>query len=108
MASVIQQGISEQYDIVRGMKLYDVTGDLPDRARQLFRIIEPELLDISREYWRRYRLSPEVRETIARPGHGLDSRRQHRPTDCKNLTWSAEGDVVAVDAATEISGRVDP
>ncbi len=64
MASVIQQGISERYDIGRGMKLYDVTGDLPDRAKQLFRVIEPDLLDISREYWRRYRLSPEVRETI--------------------------------------------
>ena len=63
MATVIQNDM-QGYDLQRGLRLYDTTGDLPDRARWLLSVIEPDLADISREYWRRFRQSPEVRTQI--------------------------------------------
>ena len=63
MASVVQ-GTNGTYDLARGLRLYDTDGDLPDRARQLWALIQDAGIDLAREFWRRYARSPEVRENI--------------------------------------------
>ncbi|MBW0144271.1 chemotaxis protein [Sphingomicrobium sp. B8] len=52
------------YDIQRGLSFYDLSGDLPERARELWAAIGHAERDLSREYWKRYALSPEVTDTI--------------------------------------------
>jgi methyl-accepting chemotaxis protein len=63
MASVVQ-GTNGTYDLTRGLRLYDTSGDLPDRARALWALIKDEAPEMAREFWRRYAISPEVREPI--------------------------------------------
>ncbi len=63
MASVVQQAGST-YDLARGLRLYDTSGDLPQRARALWALIEPAGIELAREFWRRYAQSPEVRERL--------------------------------------------
>ena len=63
MASVVQ-GTSGNYDLARGLRLYDTDGDLPDRARRLWAVIGDDALEMAREFWRRYARSPEVRDPI--------------------------------------------
>jgi methyl-accepting chemotaxis protein len=63
MASVVQ-GTNGNYDLPRGLRLYDSNGDLPERARALWAIIEDDALEMAREFWRRYARSPEVTQPI--------------------------------------------
>jgi len=63
MASVVQ-ATNGNYDLVRGLRLYDPSGDLPERARELWAHIHESGIEMAREFWRRYAQSPEVRETI--------------------------------------------
>src|SRR4029453_13161792 len=44
----------------RSLRLYDTSGDLPDRARELWKVISADAKEMAREYWRRYAKSPEV------------------------------------------------
>jgi methyl-accepting chemotaxis protein len=63
MASVVQ-GTNGNYDLTRGLRLYDTSGDLPDRARTLWALVKDDAPEMAREFWRRYAQSPEVREPI--------------------------------------------
>ena len=63
MASVVQ-GTNGNYDLPRGLRLYDSNGDLPERARALWAIVEDDALEMAREFWRRYARSPEVTQPI--------------------------------------------
>lgn len=63
MASVIQ-GTNGNYDLARGLRLYDVSGDLPERARALWAIVQDDATEMAREFWRRYAQSPEVKESL--------------------------------------------
>ena len=51
---------SGDYDLARAITMYDASGDLPERARQLWTVIAPHELQIAREFWRRYSRSPEL------------------------------------------------
>ena len=62
MANVVQGTSSGEYDLARGLGLYDTAGDLPRRARELWAHISDDGLEMSREFWRRYARSPEVHE----------------------------------------------
>ena len=61
MASVVQAS-GGNYDMARGLSLYDPSGDLPERARELWTHIHADGIEMAREFWRRYARSPEVRE----------------------------------------------
>ena len=50
------------YDLARSLHLYDTNGDLPGRSRELWKLIKDEGKELAREFWRRYGISPEVRE----------------------------------------------
>ncbi len=63
MASVVQD-TTGTYDLARGLRLYDTSGDLPERARALWAVIKDDGIDMAREFWRRYAQSPEVRDPI--------------------------------------------
>ena len=62
MASVVQGTSNGDYDLVRGLGLYDTSGDLPARARQLWAQVADDGIEMAREFWRRYARSPEVKE----------------------------------------------
>ena len=65
MASVVQGTSNGNYDLARGLRLYDTSGDLPERARAICgRMIQDDGIEMAREFWRRYARSPEVREPI--------------------------------------------
>ena len=55
-------GITEtgDYDLARGIAMYDAGGDLPERSRQLWAAIAAHEMQIAREFWRRYARSPEL------------------------------------------------
>ena len=60
MATVVGSVSGNEYDLARGLALYDLRGDLPVRARELWTRIEPGSLDMALEFWRRYAQSPEL------------------------------------------------
>lgn len=62
MDKVIQGDVTGDYDLERGLRFYDSTGNLPERARQLWSIIREQADEMSRQYWKRYAQSPEVGE----------------------------------------------
>src|SRR5436190_24097681 len=62
MANVVQGTSNGGYDLVRSLRLYDTSGDLPERARELWKIISGDAKEMAREYWRRYAKSPEVND----------------------------------------------
>jgi methyl-accepting chemotaxis protein len=62
MASVVQGTSNGDYDLARGLGLYDTSGDLPARARSLWAQISDSGSDLAREFWRRYARSPEVKD----------------------------------------------
>ena len=53
------------YDLKRGLRFYDSSGDLPQRAAVLWQRIGDSEMDIAREFWRRYRSSEELKAEIA-------------------------------------------
>ena len=62
MANVVQGTSNGEYDLARSLHLYDTSGDLPGRARGLWELIAGDAKDLAREFWRRYAISPEVKE----------------------------------------------
>ncbi|HVF36399.1 MAG TPA: methyl-accepting chemotaxis protein [Sphingomicrobium sp.] len=62
MSKVVQGTSSGDYDLARGLKLYDTSGDLPERARELWGFIKDDAPEMAREFWRRYAQSPEVKD----------------------------------------------
>ncbi|MCJ7421506.1 methyl-accepting chemotaxis protein [Sphingomicrobium astaxanthinifaciens] len=60
MNKVIQQQVDADYDVSRGLSMYDLSGDLPHRARMLYEAVEGVEQEMAREFWRRYARSPEV------------------------------------------------
>jgi methyl-accepting chemotaxis protein len=61
MANLVHGTLSGEYDLARGLKLYDTNGDLPDRARELWELVGSEGLEIARSLASRFGQSPEVR-----------------------------------------------
>src|SRR5512139_3895070 len=61
MANKVQGTSKREYDLERGLSLYDTTGDLPDRARQLWKVVESEGREIARHLAKRFGQSPEIR-----------------------------------------------
>ena len=62
MGTVVGSNSSGDYDLARGLSLYDMSGDLPARGRELWERIEPESISIAREFWTRYARSPELKQ----------------------------------------------
>jgi methyl-accepting chemotaxis protein len=62
MANVVQGTSNGEYDLARSLRLYDTSGDLPQRARELWSAISDDGIEMAREFWRRYAKSPEVRD----------------------------------------------
>jgi methyl-accepting chemotaxis protein len=60
MAKVVQGKSNGEYDLAQSLRLYDIAGDLPARARELWKLISAEAREPAREFWRRYAISPEV------------------------------------------------
>ena len=54
MATVLHDTTSGDYDLARGLRFYDTTGDLAERAKKLWAIIGSSDLEIARDFWRQY------------------------------------------------------
>ena len=52
------------YDLARGLRFYDVAGDLPARSAALWNAISGSEMAIARAFWTRYRASEELRTPI--------------------------------------------
>ena len=61
MGTEVGSNISGEYDLARGLALYDPTGDLPDRARDLWSQLEADSISMARAFWGRYAQSPELK-----------------------------------------------
>jgi len=55
---------AHDYDLARGVRFYDGSGDLPQRAAALWQQIGHAERDIGREFWRRYRKSEDLKTQI--------------------------------------------
>ena len=64
MGSIMGKGKRHEYDLQRGLKIFDIGGDLPARAAALWQRISFAEQDIARAFWRRYRQSPEIKAVI--------------------------------------------
>ena len=53
------------YDLARGLRLYEGEAPLADRAAELWRYLAPADMDLARAFWRRYRHSEEVKDSIS-------------------------------------------
>jgi len=60
MTSVVGALADGGYDLKRGLALYDPAGDLPVRARELWLHLANDSVEMAREFWKRYALSPEL------------------------------------------------
>ena len=50
MGTVVGSVSGSDYDLARCLALYDLEGDLPARARELWTQLEPESLEIARQF----------------------------------------------------------
>ena len=57
-------GDIKPYDLARGVRDFDLTGDLAGRAAELWAMVSHAELDIARAFWRQYRVSVEVTSPI--------------------------------------------
>ena len=64
MANVVQGTSNGEYDLARSLRLYDTSGDLPERSRELWQLIGDQAINLARDFWRRYARSPEVTDKI--------------------------------------------
>jgi methyl-accepting chemotaxis protein len=55
---------SHDYDLARGLRFYDSSGDLPARSAAMWLKISGAELELAREFWRRYRKSEELEQSI--------------------------------------------
>jgi methyl-accepting chemotaxis protein len=62
MANVVQGSSNGDYDLVRSLRLYDTSGNLPEVSRELWALIGDDAIELARDFWRRYAKSPEVRD----------------------------------------------
>ncbi len=53
------------YDLARGLRMFDPTGDLPARAAEVWRTLNGAELTIARGFWEGYRQADEVKGTIS-------------------------------------------
>jgi methyl-accepting chemotaxis protein len=53
------------YDLARGLRFYDAGGKLPERAAALWQQIGNAEMDLAREFWRRYRQSEELKDSVS-------------------------------------------
>ena len=53
------------YDLARGVRLYEEDGPLPERAAALWRVVASADNDMARAFWQRYRRSDEVMTPIS-------------------------------------------
>jgi len=60
MGTVVGSNISGDYDVTRGLALYDPAGDLAHRSRELWSRLEGDSITMAREFWARYAQSPEL------------------------------------------------
>jgi methyl-accepting chemotaxis protein len=60
----IRTGDARPYDLARGLREFDTTGDLPQRAAELWALIAHDELELARAFWRRYRSTVEIKEPI--------------------------------------------
>ena len=63
--ATVRGNSGSSYDLARALRLYESDGPLPERAAELWRVIAPAEKDLAREFWRRYRQSEEVRDSIS-------------------------------------------
>ena len=64
MATAMRRTSTGEYDLDRGLQIYDGSGDLPQRARRLWDLIGGAESEIAREFWRAYARSPEVKDSF--------------------------------------------
>ncbi len=64
MTTVVGSASNGDYDLARGLALYDLAGDLPLRARELWSYLADDSAEIAREFWARYAQSPETRDSF--------------------------------------------
>jgi methyl-accepting chemotaxis protein len=64
MATIVGIAGQGDYDLGRALALYDPAGDLAVRARELWSYLEADSIEMAREFWRRYAMSPEVSESF--------------------------------------------
>ena len=60
MGTVVGSNSGSDYDVARGLALYDPAGDLAHRSRELWSQLEADSLAMAREFWARYAQSPEL------------------------------------------------
>jgi len=61
----IRTGDARPYDLARGLREFDTTGDLPQRAAELWGLIEADAIEMCRAFWRRYRSTVEIKIPIS-------------------------------------------
>ena len=61
MNTVVGSHNSGEYNVARGLALYDPAGDLVTRSRELWTRLEADSLSLAREFWTRYAQSPELK-----------------------------------------------
>ena len=60
MTNVVGSLVGGDYDLKRGLALYDPAGDLPVRARELWLHLAEDAHSMAHEFWARYARSPEL------------------------------------------------
>ncbi|MDP9086786.1 MAG: methyl-accepting chemotaxis protein [Pseudomonadota bacterium] len=60
----IRTGDARPYDLARGLREFDTTGDLPQRAAEVWTLIEHDEIELARAFWRRYRSTVEIKQPI--------------------------------------------
>ena len=61
MATVVGSNISGDYDVARGLALYDPAGDLAQRSRGLWTLLEADSRSMADAFWASYSKSPELK-----------------------------------------------
>ncbi|WP_300973690.1 methyl-accepting chemotaxis protein [Sphingomonas sp. LHG3406-1] len=62
--SIMGKGKRHNYDLQRGLKIFDRSGDLPARAAALWERISFAEQDLARAFWDAYRRSPDIKIVI--------------------------------------------
>ncbi len=59
-----RQSQTTPYDLARGLRMFAPSDDLPERAAEMWLVIDSGAIAIARGFWQRYRKSDEVQEPI--------------------------------------------
>ena len=60
----IRSGELKPYDLERGLRDFDLTGDLPERAAEVWALIGDRAIEFTRAFWLRYRASANLGSQI--------------------------------------------